>query len=134
VKVIPQNLPYSAPSVHLVIPDVQAEDHVPAEEIKEAPGGFQDSRSQMITGEDLLTVPNPGVEFMQLQWYAGESGPGVVEVLDAQGKLFITQKYEILRGENVIVFDMTNAESGLYVVRLRVSTGISIGKWMKVHN
>ena len=78
---------------------------------------------------DLSVVPNPTNANAELRC-TGIRGDGMLEVLDAQGRL-LTQRNVVLRGDDRIGVDLLDRPAGMYLIRLHMDDQVQVLRAMK---
>lgn len=70
------------------------------------------------SGRDLFVYPNPATEGVQVEWsFDNDAQPVRIDLLDASGRLVLTQKLLENSGQEYIRFD-GNINTGHYILRL----------------
>lgn len=70
------------------------------------------------SGRDLFVYPNPATEGVQVEWsFDNDTQPVRIDLLDASGRLVLTQKLLENSGQEYIRFD-GNINTGHYILRL----------------
>jgi hypothetical protein len=128
VKVIPDLIgeALAGPIIHFVIPnngeyisiDKNADD-LAGEEANET------------IDHPFMVLPNPGKEQMQVYWTAPVNESASIRIVDLAGRTIVAQDFDVIRGENTVVFDMGMYPSGVYAVVMQTATSISTVKWIK---
>ncbi len=124
VKVLNFTPTLSVPSIHFVIPNTDEFLSIDKTEMSI-------SENQESTVHNLVVMPNPGRNNMQVLWNAVTDGDVEIRIVDMSGRVAVSQQYEVLAGENRVTFDMASQPSGIYAVLVRSDTEVITAKWIK---
>ncbi|HLF65605.1 MAG TPA: T9SS type A sorting domain-containing protein [Saprospiraceae bacterium] len=114
-----------APVIHFVIPKT---DEYLSLEKKHEVNVLGDPESALT---DLVVLPNPGRDALQVNWMSVTKGDAEIRVIDISGRTVLSQQIEVLPGENTVVFDMTMQPAGVYAILVKTVTEVMSVKWIK---
>ncbi len=69
--------------------------------------------------------PNPAYENLYINVDFGRRGQANVDILDLEGKVLISKDIFVNSGSNDFIFDVSDFDSGLYILRIKTSKGVS---------
>jgi hypothetical protein len=73
----------------------------------------------------VFTVfPNPAREEFGVKFKTEEMGEMVLNLLDMNGRLVQTRTEQTMPGENVLVMDVRNLKSGMYILQILNQEGL----------
>jgi hypothetical protein len=128
VKLLNAPAAYAVPTVHLVLPSTNA--YLSIDKTEVVYGNIPAVTSNPLVNE-LILVPNPGSNTLQVNWTAVEDGTVAIRIADMSGRIAVAQEFDVLAGENKVVFDMSSKASGVYVVYVQTGTELLTEKWVK---
>jgi hypothetical protein len=83
---------------------------------------------------DLRIYPNPGIDLLQVNWNARHDENVSIIVTDIAGRVVSMNSYEVLDGQNLVMFDMSSEPSGVYLVQMHSNTIQETLKWIKIED
>lgn len=108
--------------------EVNVEDGKVAEVPVEVKGsGTSGVETEMTNSAALAVLPNPATGDARISFVAN-GGKGEVSVLSLDGRVVLQQTINTVAGANSAVLDLAGTASGMYVVTLRTSDGVSATK------
>jgi hypothetical protein len=72
----------------------------------------------------FTVFPNPAREEFGVKIKAKEMGEMVLNLLDINGRLIQTRSEQTIPGENILVMDVRNLKSGLYILQILNQEGL----------
>jgi hypothetical protein len=124
VKVIPSGSGDAAPSLHFVIPDT-------GEYLSTERTIASDAIIPETPGLDVMIMPNPGTDFMQVNWSGSMNESVQITIAAISGTTLLFQEYGSASGKNTVLFDMSAYPPGVYAVIVQTKQGVQSLKWIK---
>ena len=81
--------------------------------------------------DNIKVYPNPVTDQLNVNFFANAAQQINVEVLDLQGKMIQQRQSDAAIGQNHYKFDMSNAPSGIYFIRITTDKGVYNNKVVK---
>jgi hypothetical protein len=89
---------------------------------------------QKQTGDDVLILPNPVRDVMQIYVNAAKTGDMKFQLFNTEGKLVLFKNIPVNKGNNAITIDeLSNYSRGIYYVMLQLGDEIIPKKIMLSH-
>lgn len=82
---------------------------------------WSDQRTARVAGPEILLVsiaPNPVISAFRVMLDATQESAALITLHDISGRVVENRKVEIVEGRNGFVFDLYNAESGVYLLTI----------------
>lgn len=131
VKVKTATPTLSAPSIHYVIPAAE-EEMIVDYYMQSVDQDFQPDVLSYTGVSDFIVYPNPGGDLLQMSWDAQEDEQTNVLVTDMAGHHIFSNDYDVLKGQNTVMIDMSSHPSGLFMVHVKSGTMQEMRKWMRI--
>jgi hypothetical protein len=80
---------------------------------------------------EMFIFPNPGNDYMQLNWRSEVDGPIVIAVSDINGRNVATHHSEVDNVQNPMVIDMSTEIAGVYIITVRSGNTQRMFRWLK---
>lgn len=77
----------------------------------------------IISENSIAVFPNPAQDELTIRLLSENAGPAIMSVSDLAGKLILTEKMVISRGENVITVALGALKPGMYLVKIESHIG-----------
>jgi len=71
--------------------------------------------SEIATANDFIVFPNPVTESATIQWNAGSTEEGNLEIFNAQGQLVYNERYVVSAGAQNMQLNTSSLTSGIYL-------------------
>ncbi len=79
----------------------------------------------------FMVMPNPGADVLQVSWVSHSEEQVGIHVTELSGRKIIGRLFDALVGDNVVVFDMSDATAGVYIVTIKTNDTLISEKWVK---
>ena len=127
-KVKPQIPVYAANSIHFVIPADNEEEYISFNKHGEV---STQNLFEHVQLPEIVVYPNPGNGQFRIQFLSFKDETVNIMISDIDGRLVHKNSYEVLKGENLIVFDLSERNDGIYILRLTSDSWQTTTKWIK---
>ncbi|MFN8394508.1 MAG: T9SS type A sorting domain-containing protein [Bacteroidia bacterium] len=83
-------------------------------------------------GTTAKLVPSIASQETRLEFVAKESGSGIVEIVDIEGKLVLEKKISLQPGQNAVEIQLNGLAPGTYTMSVRASNGNPIATGLRL--